>query len=44
MNIFVDLSTLDVKHVNEYFDISENVVSLRREVMLHESFLSKLSR
>lgn len=39
MHILLNVPTLNVKDVNKDFDISEDVVPLAGEIVLHESFL-----
>lgn len=40
MHVVVQLTALHVEHVDEHFDIPEDVVLLRRKVLLHERLLS----
>ena len=40
MNVLVYFATLNVKHINEHFNIAEYVVSLSRKIMFHESLLT----
>lgn len=40
VHVLLQLAALHVEYVNEHLDISENVVPLAREVVLHEGVLS----
>ena len=40
VQIFLKLARFNVEHIDENFYIAEYVVSLRCEVVLHESFLA----
>lgn len=40
VHVFLQLTALHVKHINEDLDVSEDVVPLAREIILHERVLS----
>ena len=40
MQIFLQLSGLDIEHIDEDLNIPEDVVPLRRKVVLHEGLLT----
>ena len=40
MQIFLQLSGLDIENINQDLDIPEDIVPLRREVVLHEGLLA----
>ncbi len=40
MHVLLQLSALHIKHVDQHLHIAEDVVSLTREVVLHERVLS----
>lgn len=41
VHVFLQLTALDVKHINKHLHISENVVPLAGEVIFHECVLSE---
>lgn len=43
MHVFFQLTALNIKYVNKHFYISENVVPLAGEVVLHECVLSDVT-
>lgn len=42
VHVFLQLTALDVEHINKHLHISENVVPLAGEVIFHECVLSEV--
>ena len=40
VHVFLHLSALHVKHVDEHLHVAEHVVTLSREIVLHKDLLS----